>query len=93
MKTKSITGEVKSEIKQRLNHRVNKMKSRAVYRDSERPQSYHFQGPLYVDALAPGYCRIGEAVTRAPPARHVHSLAPKVPEGLGDHKDGIVGQC
>ncbi len=64
----------------------------AVYRDSYCPQSHHFQGSLYVDALAPGHSRVGEAVARTPPARHVHSLAPKVPEGLGNHEDGIVGQ-
>lgn len=81
-----------SELKHRLNYRANQMKSRAVYRDSERPRSYHFEGSLYVDALAPGHGGVGQAVARAPPARHVHSLAPEVPEGLRNHEDGIVGQ-
>lgn len=93
MMIKSITCEVKSELKQRLNYRVNKIKSRAVYRDRKRPQSYHFEGSLYVNALAPGHSRVGEAVARTPPARHIHSLAPKVPEGLRNHEDGVVGQC
>lgn len=57
------------------------------------PKSYHFQGSLDVDALAPGHGRVGEAVARTPPARHVHTLAPKVPEGFRNHEDGVVGQC
>lgn len=55
--------------------------------------SHHFQCSLYVDALAPGHSWVGKAVSRTPSARHVHALAPKVPEGFCDHEDGVVGQC
>ena len=54
--------------------------------------SYHLEGPLDVDALAPGHGGVGQAVPGAAAARHVHTLPPQVTEGLGDHQDGVVGQ-
>lgn len=54
--------------------------------------SYRFKSSLDVDALAPRYGGIGQAVTSAAPARDVHALAPQVPESLCYHQDGIVGQ-
>lgn len=56
------------------------------------PDSYHFEGSLDINALAPGHSWVGETVTSAPPARNIYSLSSKIPEGLRNHKNGIMSQ-